>query len=239
MTISNGYATSGSFYQVTLGIDGMTCSSCSSAIETHLNSLNGVQSAEVVLATSTSIVDFNGELIDVASLIDEVECIGFGADVLVSPKLMQHVEDHAASTQLSKSTKMYVVQITGSGAKSVKADVLRMRLLNLDGILEANLLDDKSLTISTDDDIIGPRNIVQLAKSLGVDISLSSQGGFMMAQRMQSQYDTEMKTAVIGGGGIPLITMVCQNCYFSRNFAWNPIVQGKVTFQLSEESSNG
>lgn len=53
------------------------------------------------------------------------------------------------------------------------------------------------------------------------------------------QYDTEMKTAVVGGGGIPLITMVCQNCYFSRNFAWNPIVQGKVTFQLSEESSNG
>lgn len=52
------------------------------------------------------------------------------------------------------------------------------------------------------------------------------------------QYDTEMKTAVVGGGGIPLITMVCQNCYFSRHFAWNPIVEGKVHFSLPSEDSD-
>ena len=66
----------------TLGIDGMTCSSCSGTVENSLNSVEGVISAQVNLSTNTAEVRYRDDIVKINTLVDEVEVVGFGAEVL-------------------------------------------------------------------------------------------------------------------------------------------------------------
>lgn len=69
--------------KVTLGIDGMTCSSCSNTVENALKSAAGVQHAAVNLTTNTATVEYNSNVTTDKKIADEVESVGFGADVLI------------------------------------------------------------------------------------------------------------------------------------------------------------
>lgn len=80
--------------KVTLGIDGMTCSSCSNTVENALGSAAGVQHAAVNLTTNTATVEYDSMLTNAKKLVDEVESVGFGADVLID----EEVEDKQTST---------------------------------------------------------------------------------------------------------------------------------------------
>ena len=60
-------------------IEGMTCASCQSAIESHLKSLDGVVTASVSLLTHRAVVQYRSKLIGIRTLIEEVEAIGFTA----------------------------------------------------------------------------------------------------------------------------------------------------------------
>ena len=48
--------------EVRVGIEGMTCASCSSAVERTLNKLEGVDLAQVNLATETATISFDEEI---------------------------------------------------------------------------------------------------------------------------------------------------------------------------------
>jgi len=64
---------------VTLGIIGMTCSSCSAVIEKTLARVTGVQSASVNLAAETATVVFDPEVVGLDSLINAVKGAGYDA----------------------------------------------------------------------------------------------------------------------------------------------------------------
>jgi Cu+-exporting ATPase len=66
-----------------LSIDGMTCSSCQGTIENTLNDLEGVIEATVVLATNTAYIEYvPNDIMTTQFLIDSIEDIGFGAEIL-------------------------------------------------------------------------------------------------------------------------------------------------------------
>ena len=64
---------------VTLGIMGMTCSSCATVIEKTLAKVTGVQSAAVNLATETATVTFDPATVGIDALIDGVRGAGYDA----------------------------------------------------------------------------------------------------------------------------------------------------------------
>lgn len=63
---------------LTLGITGMTCTSCSSRVERKLNKLDNVE-ATVNFATESASVSYDPTTTTPADLIDVVEGAGYGA----------------------------------------------------------------------------------------------------------------------------------------------------------------
>ena len=60
-----------------IGVTGMTCASCSSAVERILNRKDGVGSAVVSLATNEAAVIFNPDLVTEDQLVEAIESIGY------------------------------------------------------------------------------------------------------------------------------------------------------------------
>jgi Cu+-exporting ATPase len=65
-----------------LGIDGMTCSSCTSTVESALRSLPSVRNVVVTLTTNTATLEFDPLVITSQKIIDEIEANGFGASIM-------------------------------------------------------------------------------------------------------------------------------------------------------------
>ena len=63
---------------IKIGVTGMTCAACSSAVEKALRKRSGVENATVSLATNDAVVNFNPKLISEADLVDAIESIGYG-----------------------------------------------------------------------------------------------------------------------------------------------------------------
>lgn len=85
---------------VTLRIYGMTCSSCTSTVETELSALPGITSVAVSLATETCKVEFDRGLIGPREMVERVEELGF--DAMLS--------DQQDATQLRSLTRMKEIQ---------------------------------------------------------------------------------------------------------------------------------
>jgi Cu+-exporting ATPase len=64
---------------VTLGLVGMTCSSCAAVIEKSLGKVTGVQSAAVNLASETATVTFEPAIVGIDALISAVKGAGYDA----------------------------------------------------------------------------------------------------------------------------------------------------------------
>lgn len=63
--------------EVTLLVEGMTCASCSSAVERSLKKLDGVEIASVNLATNKATIKYDGSKVKIAELKKAVEKAGY------------------------------------------------------------------------------------------------------------------------------------------------------------------
>lgn len=85
---------------VTLRIYGMTCSSCTSTVETELAKLPGIISVAVSLATETCKVEFDRAIIGPRDMVERIEELGF--DAMLS--------DEQDATQMRSLTRMKEIQ---------------------------------------------------------------------------------------------------------------------------------
>ncbi|KAA1469123.1 copper P-type ATPase CtaA [Dentipellis sp. KUC8613] len=86
--------------EVTLRIYGMTCSSCTSTVETQVGAMPGVNSVEVSLATETAKIAFDRTLVGPRELVERIEELGF--DAMLS--------DQNDVTQMRSLTRMKEIQ---------------------------------------------------------------------------------------------------------------------------------
>ncbi|NHJ86979.1 MAG: copper-translocating P-type ATPase [Asgard group archaeon] len=63
---------------IKIGVTGMTCAACSSAVERVLTKTEGVNTAAVSLATNDAVVSFDPNLVSEDKLVDAIESIGYG-----------------------------------------------------------------------------------------------------------------------------------------------------------------
>lgn len=65
--------------QSTILIDGMSCSNCVNSITRALNDLQGIDQVHVDLANKQAVVSFNQNLINIETIIQHIEALGFDA----------------------------------------------------------------------------------------------------------------------------------------------------------------
>ncbi|MCI9307675.1 MAG: heavy-metal-associated domain-containing protein [Lachnospiraceae bacterium] len=64
--------------EVTLIIEGMTCASCSAAVERVTKKVPGVESSQVNLATNRARIVYDPEQVTIEMLCERIERAGFG-----------------------------------------------------------------------------------------------------------------------------------------------------------------
>lgn len=72
-----GYGIEDNTRRVTLGVEGMTCSACSAAVERALSRLDGVKSASVNLATNRAFVEYEAGAVTLAQIRKAVADAGY------------------------------------------------------------------------------------------------------------------------------------------------------------------
>ena len=103
----------------TLNITGMSCASCARAVERQVGKLDGIQSANVNLATEKLFLEFDDSLLDLETIKNEIRAAGYGAEEEVM-------------------TREVIIPISGMTCASCAASVQKA-LEKLDGVHEANV----------------------------------------------------------------------------------------------------
>lgn len=87
---------------VHLQITGMTCAACSARIEKVLAKMEGVKEVNVNLATETSAISFDPNLLSANDLREKIEKIGYGVTTRVSELMITGMTCAACSARIEK-----------------------------------------------------------------------------------------------------------------------------------------
>lgn len=139
-------------YQVCrIRIKGMTCTSCSTTVESGLQALPGVQRAQVALATEEAEVRYDPNILTTNQILQAVEDTGFEA-ILISTgedRCKIHLQVDGVRTENS-------LRIIGDSLQA------------LPGVHDMNFdLELNKFSLSYQPDLTGPRNFIQIIESTG------------------------------------------------------------------------
>jgi len=89
--------------QVVLPVTGMTCANCVATIERNLKKLNGVDSTVVNLVTERATVEYDPEALDLSTIVERVEKVGYGIAITEVDLLIPKLEDNSDAQRLKKN----------------------------------------------------------------------------------------------------------------------------------------
>lgn len=98
------------FEQKTLSITGMTCAACVKAVEKAAKKLNGVQAAEVNLATEKMNITYDPDHVRLSEIKNAIAKAGYGAEEEVSEKKDLHRE--AKEKELLRMWRQFLLSAT-------------------------------------------------------------------------------------------------------------------------------
>ncbi|KAI5304194.1 hypothetical protein KEM56_006753 [Ascosphaera pollenicola] len=157
----------------TLSVKGMTCGSCTSAVEGGLEEAIGVKSVSVSLLSERAVVDHDPAKISAEELAERVEDRGFDASV-IETKYSGHNNtqpDSAASASNLMSTTVAVEGMTCGACTSAVEKAVQGR----PGVLrfDISLLAERAVVIH-DADVIAADNIAEYIGDTGFDARIVS-----------------------------------------------------------------
>ncbi|KAG6483227.1 copper-transporting ATPase HMA5-like [Zingiber officinale] len=136
-----------------LRVKGMTCTSCSTNVESALRSVPGVQKAIVALATEEAEIRYDPRIVSANRLMETVEDTGFEALLITTGEDVNRIElkidiDGEFSTRYISMVKNSIEALPG------------VHHTNIDAALH-------KITISYKPDQTGPRNFIEIIESAG------------------------------------------------------------------------
>ncbi|KAG6636815.1 probable copper-transporting ATPase HMA5 isoform X1 [Carya illinoinensis] len=143
-----------SIQECRIRINGMTCTSCSSTIESALQAIHGVQKVQVALATEEAQIHYDPKIvISYNQLLETIQDTGYGAILISSGE-----EYHISKIELK--------------VEGVRTDhsmrILEESLQALPGIQHINISPElKKISLSYKPDITGPRTFINVIESTG------------------------------------------------------------------------
>lgn len=132
-----------------LRVKGMTCTSCSTNVESALRAVPGVQKAIVALATEEAEIRYDPTIVSADQLTETVENTGFEALLITTGEDVNRIELKIDGTFSARYTSMV--------KNSIEA---------LPGVHDANIdVALRKITISYKPDQTGPRNFIEIIES--------------------------------------------------------------------------
>ncbi|KAK2821866.1 hypothetical protein FQN49_007593, partial [Arthroderma sp. PD_2] len=167
---SAGTASASHMATTTLKVDGMTCSACTSAIESAFEGIDGAGEVSVSLMMGRAVVHHNPDVLSVEEIAEMIEDRGFDAEVLTTDT-PQKIEDKQTNlTTPSKCTTTLSVQGMTCGACT---SAVEGGFTDLSGVESAtvSLLSERAVVIH-DPSVITAEQIAEIIEDRGFDASV-------------------------------------------------------------------
>ena len=157
----------------TLKVEGMTCGSCTSSVESGLRAVEGVGSVSVSLVMERAVVTHDADKISAQQLKDIVEDRGFDAEVLSSDRpdstLFDMEEEEADTESLENGLSVTTIHVGGmtcgactSAVEGAFKDVTGVKSFSI------SLLSERAV-IEHDTNIISPATLAETIEDTGFD----------------------------------------------------------------------
>ena len=132
-------------------INGMTCTSCSSTIESALQAIFGVQKAQVALATEEAEVHHNPKVVSYNTLLQVIEDTGFEAIIISTGEDISKIELKVDGVDTDHTMKK-----------------IEKSLQVIPGVQEIVIYPEcNKVSISYEPDMAGPRTFISIIESTG------------------------------------------------------------------------
>ena len=176
----NGNTTgSASLTTTTLAVEGMTCGTCTSAVEGGFKDVPGVKSMSISLLSERAVVEHNANLLSPEAIAEIIEDRGFGATITLSQTSSpSEVKKQSGARRILRDLLTTTVAIKGMTCGSCSSKV-EQAFKDVSGVVQFNisLLAERAVIIH-DPSELTIEQIVQIIKDQGKDASIvSSQGG--------------------------------------------------------------
>lgn len=143
----------------TVGIEGMTCGACTSAVESGFKDVEGMLKFNISLLAERAVITHNPDILPAEKIVEIIEDRGFGAEIIST---QFEVADPTAQTTTTAQLKIYGVP------NSAAATQLEEQLQSLSGVHSAKLsLATSRLTISHQPGVVGLRALVEAVEGHG------------------------------------------------------------------------
>lgn len=129
----------------------MTCTSCSSTVESALQAVHGVQNAQVALATEEADVHYDPKIVSCNQLMVAIEDTGFEAILINSGEDMSKIDLKVDGVRTNHSMR-----------------ILEQSLQALPGVQGIDINhDERKISLSYKPDMTGPRNFINVIETTG------------------------------------------------------------------------
>jgi Cu+-exporting ATPase len=181
-----------------LPVSGMSCASCSAAVERTLKKTKGVSEASVSLPNEQASVSYDPELVSIKDLIDAVESIGYGI----------------RTTRLRLQFKSYPEQKELKNIKKI--------LMDLPGVINLKLNDsNKDIVIDFNSLLISSEKIRSEIINHGYILSQSEKESKIdKRRRMRQQEIIKHRNKFIFGVVFTIPLMIFSMIPFFKQFTW-------------------
>ncbi|KAF3448550.1 hypothetical protein FNV43_RR09263 [Rhamnella rubrinervis] len=132
-------------------INGMTCTSCSSTVETALQAIHGVQKAQVALATEEAEVYYDPKVVGYNQLSTAIENCGFEAIIISTGEDVSKIDLEVDGVRTDHSMR-----------------IIEQSLKALPGVQAVDLYNEsKKISLSYKSDVTGPRTFINVIETTG------------------------------------------------------------------------
>lgn len=160
----------------TLAIEGMTCGACTSAVESGLTDVAGIDSVNVSLLSERAVVEHNADIITPEQIAEIIEDRGFGARVLES-KASAGPDDGSTLADMIEDHRGHMVTTVAIGGMTCGActSSVQNAFTDVDGVVSFNisLLAERAVIVH-DRSILTAKAILAIVDDAGFDASIVS-----------------------------------------------------------------
>ncbi|MCJ1335170.1 hypothetical protein MMC09_000436 [Bachmanniomyces sp. S44760] len=194
-------------YELLLSIAGMTCASCSNAIQNALQTLDIVESVHVELMTNSASVIFTGDEARVKMIVDATEDLGYEVGVMNLQYLNYSYRGSQVTPKNADTSYKAVLSIGGMTCASCTSAVT-------DGLHQLPFVQKVDVTLMTNSATVIYQNrenldtIVEKVEDLGYDCTIGKSSPVDSAQRQDSQSTAVGKRTI----KIKVNGMFCGHC---------------------------
>lgn len=153
--------------RATLSIGGMTCGSCTAAVTSGLEAVNGVSSVAVSLVTERAQVEFDPSVVSANELVETIEDCGFEGGLI-------EVTEEQSAEATANGTETVAIKVYGMTCTSC-TNAVENALRSLDGVESAVVaLGTEQASVVYDPSVVGVRTIIDAIEDAGFDGILAS-----------------------------------------------------------------